>query len=887
MLRNGDKNSRLATSLCAFLLAVLLVVAQGVVCSFGSVSSKSIANAAEVSTQDVPQTSKPKLTKMLADNQHIVLNNYYILPLTPTREQMRADFVVRVRHGQVNVKATNWSNMAWQCSDGTYHIGQSCGMIIRYAYNMNLLLSGAINTLDYKNTMSGKTGAMNWAANQDDCFTIHSVLTAGNYDYLTISVTCALDVTGLTTSAYDVGGSELNQFLWVEVPTVALNSIPPNYGGLYPVLATEQLGVDTDYMTNVLADYPAYIYQDTLCGDNSDGQGCNGPRAMVGWNNKPALWSNGQANWGLVTDFGLTANSTNYNPGVAPPTSFFVKWFNRASASSPCSNTSSYYFQWIGLKDGQWVPVTDLTPHAQLVSQSAINGERIQEAANDNTGFAFNNNNSSLHLRSMQGSGGGLSIAQNADGSIDFARARADQGLDGYFKLVTWPVTNPGDTRCTASTISSSPWTQKFSPRDIFNPVLSQLQNNEDPGISTSMTQTEIATLVNKAWVIDTVFNKYGLPVRPPVITAPAENAYAGLHPTINGTGEPGATINLYAEKDGNLIDPNNPNDPDKAGRLVGTTTVDGSGNWSIVDTGNTKVTGSQRYHATQTATRDSEDITSEFSNIRTVQFAVPSTAPPVTTIDVPHTTNPNGGVLLGTDRVVIHGTASPNSPGETLKVYVRHASDPPMSEGDIISGCTQVLTNAGSQNWSCEVVPSFFTSELAQGEDYVFVAKLVNTTGGVDSGFSADKEQIVDMTAPFVAFDALQPLNTISGTAYLDAAHTVPANGATIHIHWPDNSEDTATVQAGGTWSFSVPSGMTSGQVRVYGIDPQTNESDWIVHELELSAPVYSLPLTGDHSKLVLIIAGIIAALLAIGAGVYAVIDRKMRFGKAAADDP
>ncbi|WEV41548.1 hypothetical protein OZX57_05925 [Bifidobacterium sp. ESL0682] len=873
MLRNGERSKRLATSLCALLLAILLIVAQAGMELLAPVSSKNVANADEVSTQDVPLTSKPVLTKMLADNQHIVLNSD-----PASSEQMRADFVVRVRHGQVNANATSTADLAWQCADGTNHIGASCGMVIRYNSTLNLLGVGAIITLTYKNTLSGKAGAMNWAANQDNCFTIHSVLTAGDFDYLTISVTCAIAISGvLTTSPYDLGGSKLSQYLWVEVPTAATTLLPY---GVYPVLATEQAGIDTDYMTNVLADYPAYVYQDLTCGANGDGMGCNGPRAMVGWNDNPDLWSGGQTNWGLVTDYGLTANSIDYNIGVAPPNSFFVKWFNRASSLSPCSSTAGYYFQWIGLKDGKWVPVTDLTPQAQEVSQTAINDKLLTFAWSQSAGYAFNKSGSSPHLRAMQGPGNTLSPAQNADGSIDFAKAKTDQGLDGYFKLVTWPITSVGNSSCRATTVASG---QDFSPKEIFNPLYGQT----NPGISTSMSQFDIAALVNRGWVIDTVFSKYGLPVRPPVITTPNENAYVDQHPTIYGTGEPGATINLYAEDDAHPIQSSDPNDPATQGRLVGTVVVDVDGNWSYTDTDNTKVTGSQRYHATQTATRDSMDITSEFSNIRTVQFAVPSTAPPVTTVDVPHTTNPNGGVLLGTDRVVIHGTATPNSAGETLKVYVRHVSDPPMSESDIISGCTQVLTNAGLQNWSCEVDPSFFTSELAQGEDYVFVAKLVNTAGGVDSGFSADKEQVVDMTAPFVAFDASQALNTVSGTAYLDAAHTVPASGATVHIHWPNNNEETATVQADGTWSFTVPDGMTPGQVRVYGIDPQTNESDWIVHDLDLSAPVYSLPITGDRSRLVPTIAGIVAALLVIGAGVYTVISRKMRFGKAVADDP
>lgn len=719
-----------------------------------------------------------------------------------------------------------------------------------------------------KNTLSGKNGAINWAQNQGNYFTIHSVLTAGNYDYLTISVTCAIAISPLlTTSPTDLGGSRLNQYLWVEVPTTL---------GVYPNGVTELLGLDTDNMVNMLGNYPVYVCQDACLGLNVTGMVCNGPRAMVGWNGNPNLWAAVRPIGGLVTDFGLPANGTDYNPGIGPPKSFFVKWFNRASSSSPCSTTSSYYFQWIALKNGEWVPVDDLTPQAQLVSQTAINDKLLQNAWSETAGYAFNDNNGTLHLRALY-PGGGLRPAQNSDGSIDFATARTDQGLDGYFKLVTWPVTNPSGT-CISTTISPG---QSFSPRDIFNPLYGQAQ----PGISTSMTQSQIATLVNKGWVIDTVFNQYGLPVRPPVITTPVENAYVAQHPTIYGTGEPGATITLYAEDDGNPIDPNNPNNPDRAGREVGTAVVDSSGNWSIADNGNTKVTGSQRYHATQTVTIDSEPMTSEFSNIRTVLFTVPSDAPPVLSIDVPHTKNVNGGVLLGTDKVVIHGTASPNSAGETLKVHARHSSDSTFDEGDIISGCTVVLANAGTQNWTCEVDPAFFTDELASGEDYVFSAKLVNNAGGVDSGFSTGVPQTVDMTPPILAFDVTEPATTVSGTAHLDAAGTVPAANRPVHIKWPDGTTGQTTTGLDGSWSFTISTGMTSGEVKVYGIDPETNESDWIARHL--TAPVRQLPMAGSHSRLIPAIVGIVAALLLTAAIICAVIGRKMRKGKAVADDP
>ncbi|WEV72887.1 hypothetical protein [Bifidobacterium sp. ESL0790] len=818
-----------------------------------STSTTAVAYADEPSTQAVePIDYKPKLYKMLGYNKQIDTDY----------DQLRMDFVLRVAHGQINPDSPE------NCASGVSGSGRSCGLQIKYNYHA---LPGETATkLDYLNTQAGglatAVGAALWANNKDEKYTIHSMMNNGAYDYLSISIEANIDYSD-TPSKTVLGGVTTPQYVFAQVKEPGQSAFNNDQ-------------TDSPYVTNIAANYPAKLYNGSC-----DSSGCNGPRAFVGYNTTPLLTGSGQANWGMVTDNGLAIGSFSLGDGWAPPKTFFTYWYN-PSGSYGCSRVSSYYFQWFGLKNGKdWVPVSDLTPHAQSVTQVARNGDPTTPLLGVNTNGAFNAPDlPNRHIISLQGPLGSPSPAQLADGSINFKKAKETQNLDGYFKLVTWPVTTnqPGySTDCSTA-----------ANKSVYNP-LADYPN----GVLEGMTSEEINSIMDTGWTIDTVYYKYTLPVvEPPVITTPTNNSYSPtVHPTISGTGEPGHIVYLYAEDPSKPILPGNPDDPDTRGRYVGEATVDENGNWSIVDNDNAVTDGQVRYHAWQTEQETGSEIASIFSNIQTVKFGVdaaPVVSPAVT---VPHTKRAENGQLEPGAMVHITGTADPLLPGDTLKVYASHATaaniatvaSTPPDESDLMGECTQTLTAAGSQGWSCDVSPSFFLSETAEGETYLFRAKLVNSSG-VESGLSTGTTLVtVDMTPPQLAISPSSNNQTISGTAYRLTPGSDPEAGVTILVVWPDGTTGTTTVQTDGTWSINVPPGMTtSGQVKIAADDTETNESGWLYYELTVPAPAKDLPMTGDWSKLPWIIAGVVLLLMAIGTGVSMVVERSSEHGKAV-DDP
>lgn len=760
----------------------------------------------------VPQNEviyKPVLTKMLAYNRQIDIAN----------DEIRMDFVLRVAHGQVDVSAPQ------SCAKNVSASGRSCGLQLKYSYygvsgTLQAPLSLAyVNTKTLTNGKPDGAGAVSWSKNRDNKYTIQSVDEGGEYDYLTISIEADISYAYLPNNRNTLGGVPTQQYVYAIVGNEAGNGFTSNFN-------------DTAHVTNVAADYPIQLYSN--CAGNYS---CNGPRSFVGWDGYPSLVGGGQANWGMLTD--TARRSLGPRPigeGIAPPKSFFTSWYH-PSNSSNCSQVTSYYFQWLGLKDGVWVPVNDLTPQAQQVQQSpvsAVGAGAVQTQA------AFNDvapgNAPKRTLIAKQGSSGGLSPAQGADGSIDFKKAKEDQGLDGYFKLVTWPQTTNADGSQDGCSTSEN--------KDIYNP-LSGYSN----GVQQDMSAETAEALIKNGWTIDTAYYQYSVSPHAPAIDTPADNAHVSKHPVLSGTGAPGAEVKLYAEVAGHPIDPAYPDSSTTVGRLVGSVVVSPDGRWSIQDNDNLLTSGMQRYHARQSK----GGIDSSFSNIRAVIFGA-SPAPTVAarSISVPHTKREFGGELPPASKVRVTGTASPVKAGDKLEVYATHATQSTIgvlpTEDDVISACTQVIA-PGSQAWSCDIDPSFFLRQVSSGDTYVFRARLVDSDGQY-SDFSVDQTLVrVDMTPPRIVLDQKPAKGKISGKIYNPPAEDAASGaGTAITVQWPDRTVTEIVADNSGNWSVDVPEGMPSGEAKVAADDTAGNQTGWLSVMLNVPENHQELPFTGGH---------------------------------------
>ncbi|MDF7664121.1 hypothetical protein PT282_05530 [Bifidobacterium sp. ESL0763] len=865
------------SALCA-LGAVCLALATMIVAPLAPSSPDSqlnaIANADQVSSRAGDEGTisyAPKLFKMLANNQRI----------DTAADEMRVDFVLRVAHNQVNTSA----NKGVDHLNGQANAASKGGLRLRFGYGASS--TGSRKVVRYiptiaSSNMAGTVGALNWANNQEEFFTIHNLIASGQYDYLLISVECDIDYpNSVDTSA--LGGEKMNQYLWAQIP---------NASGNWPSDSDERNDVESGYQTNVLAGNPAYVY-DNVCGsgNNQDGLRCNGPKSFIGWNDTPLLWSGNQANWGLVTDYGLNGLGV----GWAPARSFFVMWYNRAPASDPCSKNTSFYYQWLGLKGGKdWVPVDDLTPHAERVDgQNALNGhDGLWFAGSSTANAAFNARNilnpNAASLVPRQGPGGSVSPAVNIDGSYDLEKAKTDQGLDGYFKLVTWPITTSNDGSMSQCLATTAPNAKSVTPHDAFNP----LEGGHEQGITDGMDQAQVDYLVDKGWTIDTAFDKYSLPEPPaPTIDTPAQDSVAVQHPVITGTGLPGHKVTLYAEDVTNPIDDNgNVDDAATRGRYVGHAIVGEDGTWSVTDADNPITDGTQRYHAWQTEQTSGYDLTSPFSNIRTLRFS-PSTIDSAA-ITVPHTKRTSDGELPAGSKVHISGTAAPSMAGQKLTLYATHtvsAGGARTGETREVTDCTQTLATSGQQDWSCRIDPAFFLDEAAQGDTYVFNAVLANPQDDSTSR-SDDVFVTLDMTSTQLAVDPKPAKGKVSGTAHRLKTGSGADVGAKVSVTWPDDTTASMTVGADGRWSFDIPEGMDEGEARITADDhpsdaAQNNESGWVRYNLATAKTVKVLPVTGDRTRLLGIVLALVATLLAMGMGLVGSVEYFSRHGKAVDD--
>ncbi|RBP99238.1 Ig-like domain-containing protein [Bifidobacterium xylocopae] len=808
-----------------------------------------------------PADPKPQLYRMLAYNSRIDTQN----------DELRMDFVLRLAHGQMDPGCV---------PVGRYDGSGKCGLSFVYAYwGVNDNPYWYFSRAKYLNTM-GQDGAARWAANVDQYYTIHQVVNSGKYDYLTISLEGDVNYPDAAGSAnYDgsdservdprrVGGAKLNQFVYA----IAGREHARWDKGIDTLTLRPSADFDYRYVTNIAEDYPAYVYTPD-CVAGSVGGACNGPMSFVGWDGYPSLFSGGQSNWGMVADYGFRGRSA---PGVAPPRSFFVYWYNPAYGRGyPCSRTTSFYYQWIGLKDGRyWQPVSSLTPTVQRVDGQHPVAPGTPPAY-PSTWAAFNEAAKGGKTNNLlaAGAGGGAS-AQLADGSIDFEKAKRADGLDGYFKLVTWPVSTGADGRTSGCDTSVN--------KDAYNP---------DAGITAGMSQAQIAARLDSGWTIDTVMSRYQIPrPDPPVIGQVGQDGYSSSATvTVSGTspvrhqaasgGNPERRymVTLYAEDPRHPIRQNTAeqtNDYGSRGVRIGQAEVDDQGRWSVVDNdtevdGQGNVDGSRRrYHAYLTEENSGDRLTSDFSNIVTVTFY--TAADPTPSVDRVRPPRTVDGRLPSDAKGLISGSARITHDGSSLSVDAVPAADPSARPIPIL---TRSNLAAGRTDWQAELTGLGRFRPVSGDHRYVFRARLTTRTGKVSA--LGEHTDDMDMTPPKPGVVSAGR-SGVRGVARSSDAPGAPVQaGGSVSVVWPDGSRSgPVPIGSDGTWSLPLPAGMTvEGLVGVRATDPVGNESapEWV--DLRQAPRQKAVPFTGGGpwSALAACLGVAALALAAAGAAVIA----------------
>ena len=894
--RDAKGSQRVSRPIIAVLVTLLATLAM--VIPFG-LSALSANRANAIDGQDETASRKPLLYRMMAFNDRI----------DAYQDELRMDFILRVKHNEfkpdcVGVGGTDTKNPS-QCNLSFIYqfVGSENPDYYRRVRYMNTITPD--DYVDSNKNAYAYDGALAWARNQAEFFTVHKIINSGLYDYLTISIEGDMNIKDTSTdpAKFAVGGhpEPLNVFAIVGDQNKALSCgnsswswTTDNCTSFDPASMSDLQAQDrySNITASMSQDKQMKVYMG-YCLDSKADMKCSGPYSWVGWDSNPNLYQNNQANWGMVTDYGFPDYKSNATgpiagtaPGTAPARSFFVYWLNPRGSTNDnpdgiCSETNSYYYQWVALKDSEWVPVNELTPEPVLVTgqQPSPNTATTttSKAAQVSKYSAFNvspkdpqylDNPNVLFATDKDGN---PMPAQKADGGIDFKEAKEKQDLDGYFKMVTWPVTTNRDgSACTVSP-------------EVYNPKSAGLV-----GINDGMSTVEKDTNISAGWTINTAFYKYDVP-RPddPTITKIENDADAGLdasgsvyttklEPVISGECMPSKDparpnkVVLYGE------DPNNPivegqgtNGDDlvkgtdtwgfrlgEAECQVDTSSKQG-GSWRIQDTnklypspdsGN-KYSGYRRYHAWVTESVSGFGLTSYFSNIGTAYFVSGENVPDASkfSVTVPHTVN---GSLPADSVVVFKGEVSPIytawSSGDlgmadsrmVVSIKQKTASDwTPLlttpantfqrdaaagtvsSAEDSATGLTLGLTKTTSSTWSwlLNIPADKFTGYTGGDETqtYAFQVEMINPMN-IRSG-PASLERKVDMTPTTLALERYDVFQ-VAGKAYkyVDGDTKVPeTKGTVVHITWPGNGNNSTDVVVGdqGSWQATPPEGVNQGE--------------------------------------------------------------------------
>lgn len=855
---------------------------------------------------------KPKLYQFLGENNKMQGNN--------VADELRMDFVIRLPHGMVNPSCVALGST----SDYTGNMGQSngrdCGMQVIFSrtnsdgkttpgsWTRDLRAAKYLNTYggdgSNVNQGNGRSAATAWAHNVDEYYTIHNVMVSGNYDFITMSLEGDIAYSvGNTIANSNVGGVKfLPQYVYILASTGrgSRNASDYQFGDFGAI----------SYITNIAADRPAYMYAN---GTDSPSVSSvadanaklpyanNGPISYIGWDNNTNLWSGGQANWGLVTDYGFSGQPSG-STMVAPANSFFVEWYNKAQGKTysykdssgksqtmpyPCSQNTSFYYQWFGLDGHTWEPVTTLTPSpVKFTGAPALSGYDGSKSAFNatNRGYGWGNNTPNGKL--IVPGAGTANIAQNADGSIDFGKAKAAQPeLDGYFKLVTWPITTTPTTSdpngpqsydgCIATDAPTG--NSSFSIRDAYNPLYNDADPSNPIDININTPQAQITDAMAKGWTIDSAYAKYAIDrPAPPVINGPASTYSDPDNRTITGTGIPGYKVTLYREDPSAPIDSNDPDNTSTRGIRIGTATVQADKTWSITD--NTRINplfqGHVRYHAWQTENTSGYDISSLFSNITQENFELTlNQNPQISTLSVPHTVRVQSGVNYTADlpsgsKVTITGQYDAARGDATLQVYVV-----PQDGVQVSSVGSQAITLPDAKwkvcdngavdpahpstrvrgTWTCQVNPSTFADAnhtKSNGTLYIWYkifGVLTDTSGQqpTPQNISEVDNQVIDMYAPVVTVNSVDRDTGVSGSV-TKARTGETMSGLDVQVTWPDGTTKTVTTDSSGHWQTDVPITMQGGTVSAVTTDTANERELTRNIGAVAAASNQSLPATG-----------------------------------------
>lgn len=469
------------------------------------------AGSATPNAQDQGTDVKPQLAAMLAYNKRANTGD----------DQLRMDFVLRVKHDSVNPYAQGVGQWSFDGKKTNLQLFYSDG-------NSSARKQNKLRRMIYLQTITNnpeeadkaKLAAAQWSRNKADFFTIHSIKQGEDgYDYLSISAQGRVWYPKDNTSKVLGGGKYDRQVYAVVGKNINVNSCGTSNGDCE--VDGQQITGDEQHATNLTDKYPIYLYNTDCKGDD-----CAGPLAYAGNGGDTSLFSGGQANWGLHVDNGISeadqskADKTITDPGVAPAKSFFTFWTNPGGDTgsqhqnvTTCGNTTSFYYEWFGLKGGNWVPVTELNTKA-LSSNGQTPAKFDSSPIGSNTFFSYNAKDDTNPARTLiadtSGNNEYKKSVQNADGSINFAQAKADQGFDGYFKMVAWPTSTDASGKISKACVATdAQGANKATMKDIYNPLYS---GNEE-GISKEMAEKhpeQAQYLMNLGFDVNTVFDGYG-----------------------------------------------------------------------------------------------------------------------------------------------------------------------------------------------------------------------------------------------------------------------------------------------------------------------------------------------------------------------------------------
>jgi len=250
--------------------------------------------------------------------------------------------------------------------------------------------------------------------------------------------------------------------------------------------------------------------------------------------------------------------------------------------------------------------------------------------------------------------------------------------------------------------------------------------------------------------------------------------------PTFNGTAQPGSTVKLY--------------DGDK---LIGSTTTDGNGNWSIT----TDKLADGPHDVTATAT-NAIGVVSEPTGVW--PFTVDTTAPAnvsnlVITDDVGAVTGPlHDGDTTDDNQPTFSGNAEPNG---TVIIF---------DNGTPI-GSTTVDPNG---DWS------FTPTKPLPNGDHDFTTEVVDPAGN-NSGQNAPVHVIIDTSGVVVSITKLvDDVGSVTGDVAKGGItddqrpeiHGTGKPGSTVVVSEGQTSLGTATVKADGTWSLTPSKDLSEG---------------------------------------------------------------------------